>query len=521
MLVVTQSGRDTLGFVDPEQGKVVDAIRVGDEPAHVIVDQSRSRAFVAVSGENAVVEVDLVARDVVNRVEVGRDPRAMVWDAEAQRLYVASLMSSNAHPQGRLQQQWVPPEQERDVAVLETTDGLALLTWSQPAGTLLRGLELVGQDRLLVAQTEARNTQSRIEADVRAHIGTLTVLRRTPDASGRLPVVETINLDEQPSSSGMAASPFSVKATPDGRRVLVTQAAGRGVLVLDGETFAEVGRLEAGLDTRGLLFAQGRVWTYGWLDNVVQGWTIPTPERDLEQVRQSRTEVVVGNDPTPEDIKLGQRFFNDAGFSRHGDFSCGNCHIEGLTDGLVWDLLLDGDVNTQPFRNIGGTDPFLWGGFLPTLFDFSREVLRLVGANATGEQMELMTRYMQSVTAPPNPYTLPGGRFTEAALRGRQIFERPATELGGAGCASCHSGPLLTGRFVVQGKTPGLPTDVPSLIGVYDTGPWGRQAQWNTLEEMVAFAVEFTRGQLTPQQLDDLNAYVRQLPGDRMFLNSS
>ncbi|MCA9541957.1 MAG: cytochrome c, partial [Myxococcales bacterium] len=191
-----------------------------------------------------------------------------------------------------------------------------------------------------------------------------------------------------------------------------------------------------------------------------------------------------------------------------------------LTDGLVWNLLLDGDVNTLAFRNVAGTDPFLWGGILPTLFDFSREVLRLVGAEASGSDMELLTEYMQSVTAPPNPYTLPGGRFTPEALRGKALFESGVGQ-GGAGCTACHSGPLLTNRAVVAGKTAGMRTDVPSLIGVYDTGPWGRLGQWTTLDEMVDFALGFTGAELAPADRDAVLAYVRQLPGDLLYLTSA
>ena len=521
LLLVAQTGRDSLGFLNLASNRLEDAIRIGDEPANIVVDDAEGRAFVALSGENAVVEVDLEERRVVGRVEVGRDPRAMAWDAEAQRLYVASLLSSNAHPQGALQETPVPPEEERDVAVLSTAAGLSLETWSVPAGTLLRGLWLAPEGRLVVARTNAQNDQPQVDADVRAHANGLTLLGLEPGEGGRLPVLEEVDLDEQPSSSGPAAAPFSIAPTPDGALLLVTLASGRAVLVLDAETFEEVGRLPAGFDPRGLVFAQGRFWTFVWLDNAVRGWTVPATDSDLEAIAASRVEAIVGADPTPPDIKQGQRIFNDASFSRNGDFACGNCHVDGLTDGMVWNLLLDGDVNTLPFRNIAGTDPFLWGGFLPTLFDFSREVLRLVGANATGEQMELLTRYMQSVTAPPNPNTLPGGHLTEAGERGRAIFNAPSFMPGGGGCADCHFGPLYTGQFTVEGKTEGLVTDVPSLIGVYDTGPWGRQAQWQTIEEMVQYAVGFTGGDLTEQEMSDLIAYVKQIPGDRMFLNSA
>jgi len=64
-------------------------------------------------------------------------------------------------------------------------------------------------------------------------------------------------------------------------------------------------------------------------------------------------------------------------------------------------------------------------------------------------------------------------------------------------------------------------TDVPSLFGAYDTGPWGREAQWTTLDAMVEYAVEFTEADLTTDELASLAAYVREQPADQLYLTSA
>ncbi len=259
------------------------------------------------------------------------------------------------------------------------------------------------------------------------------------------------------------------------------------------------------------------MWTYTWLDNQVRGLKLPLGSGGLTE----SIGIEVGADPTPPAIKQGQRIFNDAHFSKHNDFSCNNCHIDGLMDGLVWDLLVDGQVNTLAFRNVAGTNPFLWGGQLPTLFDFSREVLKLVGAEASGEQMEMLTLYMQSVTAPPNPYALPGGKLSEQAKLGKEVFEAPAGPPGGGGCGGCHSGPLYTNQSSVKGKTEGMMTDVPALIGVYDTAPYGRQGQWRSLKAMIDYALEFTGADVSADEAQALLQYTREIPGDALYLNSA
>ena len=512
--LVAQTSRDSLGFLDLDRLQVTDAIRVGDEPAGIVLDDAAGVAYVTISGADAVVKVDLAARAVIGRVDVGRDPRAMALSSDGQRLFVASLMSSNEHRFGLLEGE-TEPEWQRDVAVVDTAS-FEVVDWIPEVGTLLRGLWLSPDDkRLLVAVTHSNNDKASIDADSKPHNHGLAVVDVDPASATQWSVLP-VDLDAQPTSSGPAASPFSMIPTPDGAQLLVTLSAGKAVLALDPETFEEVVRLPVGNDPRGLVFAQGRAWTTSWLDNQLQGFEWPlTPTTE-----DSLVSVEIGLDPTPMAIKQGQRVFNDAAFSEHGDFSCNNCHIDGLTDGLVWDLLVDGNVNTLAFRNVAGTDPFLWGGQLPTLFDFSREVLKLVGAEASGEQMERLTLYMQSVVLPPNPYSLPGGRLSEQALVGQALFEG-GLATGGAGCTACHSGPLYTNKTTVKGKTAGMMTDVPALIGVYDTAPFGRQGQWRTLEDMVEYAVEFTGAPLDPAQRAALLKYVQEIPGDSLYLNSA
>jgi DNA-binding beta-propeller fold protein YncE len=522
LLVVAQTGRDTLGFIDLETRRVFDGLRVGNEPTGLVLDTSPAGdpvVWVALSGEDRVVRVELAQGGAISAsVNVGRDPRAMALDAANRTLFVASLVSSNAHPHGPLQTTPLGPEASKDIAVIDADTG-ALVGFVPDVGTIIRGMALdpTHPNRLIVGVSHSDNTLDSVDASKHPIKHGLSIIDIDPASPTAWTVIQSVDLDHQPTSFGPAPSPFSIAATPDGTVLVVTLSAGGALLLLDPETYEEIGRIPTGSDPRGLVFASGRLYTYSWLDNALESWRIPKNVAPGDLKHEALT---VGADPTPLEVKQGQRMFNDASFSARAEFSCNNCHIDGLTDGLVWDILADGPVNTLAFRNVGGTSPFLWGGQLPTLFDFSREVLKLVGAEASGSQMELLTLYMQSVTAPPNPHTLPGGKLDALGLAGRALFEAPVAE-GGAGCTECHSGPLLTDRSLVDGKTPGLKTDVPSLYGAYDTGPWGRQAQWETLESMVDYAAEFTKATLSAAELEALSAYVRQQPSESLYLTAS
>ena len=499
--LIAQTGRDSLGFLDLEAGRVVDAIKVGDEPAGIIV--RGDIAYVTLSGADKVARIDLQTRTVTNTVDVGRDPRAMALSSDGLTLYAASLMSFNAHRAGP---SGAPTEARflRDISIIDTTT-FTVSGEIPEVGTMVRGLYLAG-DRLIAAVSHSHNDRNAVDAESNPHTHGLAIV----DLSAEPPTVEHLDLDRGTPSP----SPFTIAPTPDGERLVIALSAGRQLLALD-LAFNEVVRMPTGHDPRGIVFAQGRVWTTAWLDNQVEGHAWP-PVIGVAPII-----VPIGNDPTPAEIKSGQRIFNDATFSRYGQFSCNNCHIDGLTDGLVWDLLVDGEVNTPAFRNVAGTEPFLWGGQLPTLFDFSREVLRLVGGNATGQQMEHLTLYMQSITAPPNPFTRPGGRLTAQGIRGRALFEASVAD-GGGGCIGCHSGPQFTNKTTVPGKTEGTQTDVPGLIGVYDTPPYGREAQWPTLASMLDRALEYTAAMnLSDDDKADLLAYLKQIPGDGLWLNSA
>jgi DNA-binding beta-propeller fold protein YncE/mono/diheme cytochrome c family protein len=493
-LLVAQTGRDSLGLLDPVSGRVTDAIEVGDEPGGIIV--LGDTAWVVLSGTDQVAEVDLVAGEVVRRLRVGNEPKAAAYDPVRQRLFVASQLSSNGTPRGPEQLVPIPVEDQHDVHVIDVTTSRVVDT-IHAVGTINRGMYVDG-DRLFVATSDSHNEDAQVDADSHPHSHHLTIVDLA-DGPTQYDIVDRLDFDR----GAPVASPFSLLRHDDS--LWVTASASQLLVELDPVTLDERSRTDVGHDPRGLVAMDGALVTFSWLDASV-----------VRVDSGVATALEVGRDPTPDDIREGQRIFSDANFSRYDEFSCNNCHIDGVNDALTWDILLDGTVNTLPFRNIGGTGPFLWNGFLPTLFDFSREVLRLVGAEATGEQMAKLNRYMQSVTAPPNPNTLPGGRWTPAAERGRDLYE------GAAACVGCHPAPLFTSRQVVPGKTNGLPTDVPSLIGAWDNGPWGRHGQWVTMDAMVDAALAYTGAtQLTPAERADIRAYVQQIPGDILYVNSA
>ena len=105
------------------------------------------------------------------------------------------------------------------------------------------------------------------------------------------------------------------------------------------------------------------------LENTLSVIDVSTPS-SISEV----TKVAVGNDPTPDAIRLGRNAFNNAFASTSGTFSCGSCHPDGNTDQLMWRIggacffgacsQDDEPRSTMPIRGLKNTLPLHWDGTL-------------------------------------------------------------------------------------------------------------------------------------------------------------
>jgi DNA-binding beta-propeller fold protein YncE len=91
VLVAVQT-RAQLVAIDPTTERVVARYDVPgvDGPHGFTLDEARRRAFVTGEGNAALAVVDLRTMRVVQRLRVGDDPDVLAWDASWRRLYVAS-----------------------------------------------------------------------------------------------------------------------------------------------------------------------------------------------------------------------------------------------------------------------------------------------------------------------------------------------------------------------------------------------------------------------------------------------
>ena len=243
----------------------------------------------------------------------------------------------------------------------------------------------------------------------------------------------------------------------------------------------------------------------------------------------------IGDDPMPEDMRLGRRIFTYAfneSLAANGFFACASCHFEGGEDGQVW-IVPGGERQTpQLAGRLDGTGPFNWLGTENELDTNMDKTIERMGGNGleSAELASLEQFITHGLPRPVNPNVYDSG-LTEAQERGRQLFNSAK-----AACSTCHSGPALTdGKFYDVGTTTKLEREVimmtkemgdldwdapetlmlntPGLLDLFATAPYLHDGSASTLMEVLdrtATTMGHT-ADLTVEQKQDLVEYLKTL----------
>jgi YVTN family beta-propeller protein len=399
-----------------------------DEPAGIAFASS-GKAYVALSSRNRIAIVDIDGDDRSVRsasiVITAQDPRAIrVRDG---RLYVIPFESMNqtelsscpeadetTAPQCTLDL-FVPfagrpnlPDEvknivvdpdvpDRDLFVFDTRDESPVGSPVTGVGTLLYGVAVDSQGRVFVTQTEALNAvngdegQNLIDLDNRMFLNQITRISCGGGSCG-----SPVHLDLEPTPparpdrSEALATPYGIAISDDDSTLVATAAGTSRLFTMDTDTGEVTGIVDVGAIPRGVALrsdphtgAPKTAYVLNTLDNSVTVVDIRPANRGMRALElKVRHTTPVGDDPTPEAVRLGRIVFNDALASTSGTFSCGSCHPDGHTDQLLWriggacffddaDPFLGGNCSgnaeprlTQPVRGLRNTLPLHWDGSL-------------------------------------------------------------------------------------------------------------------------------------------------------------
>lgn len=237
---------------------------------------------------------------------------------------------------------------------------------------------------------------------------------------------------------------------------------------------------------------------------------------------------------------IGRRLFDDPRLSRSGQIACASCHLRelGFSNGIALAFGHDrtrGRRNVQSLLTVAWTRPLFWDGRVATLEE--QALMPVLDGTEMAATLPLVLRRLNADPAYRTAFAEAGhkGRITARAVAGalaafertlrppRTRYDRALTEgakalddrqlLGlhlfrtKAGCAACHSGPLLTdGQFHDLGISfYGRPREdlgrwnvthaaddvgrfrTPSLRALTRTGPYMHNGVLRTLPNVVAF----------------------------------
>jgi len=229
--------------------------------------------------------------------------------------------------------------------------------------------------------------------------------------------------------------------------------------------------------------------------------------------------ISLGPQKEPDAARRGEMLFHDATIAFQRWHSCATCHPNnGRTDALRWDFLRDGIGNpkdTPSLVLVAKTPPYNRRALRKTIDEVAYTAVTaghfIVPSD---EQVRDLKAYLESLSPEPNPFRGPNGQLSEAARRGKLIFETKAD------CIRCHRPPYYTDHKMhnVGVLTPNEPDgryDTPTLIEVWRTAPYLHDGRALTLKDVLTtFNKKDLHGhtsELSEQELNDLVAFLKSL----------
>ena len=488
-------------------------IPVGDAPHGLALLGSgpTRRGFVAVSGTDEMVELDLVRTRVKQRFKTGGQPRWLV--AAPNNRWVISCAN-------------VPGE----VWVHDVVTGKLVSRRTVFDDAFNLGQPIVLPDSSTVIIPHPINRSFPVHEDnVQKGWVIDNRLTRLPLPAGEYWRQKQMNLDEHRSGCGDV---HALALSPGNKWLVATCGGSHDLLILrfgelpwpsadPGDFLPETmrgntrlyRRVELGGRPLGVRFLDARrVVVANFFLNALQ-------VIDVETARLERT-ISLGPAPEASLARRGEQIFYDADRSLDSWFSCHSCHTDGHTAGQTFDTLNDGNFDTYKLipslRGVSRTGPWTWHGWQTDLGAAMRKSLKATLSSPrepTEDDVRALLAYLKTLDFPTSPLRRPDGSLGEPARRGRALFANKA------GCASCHTGKDFTtpDTYKVGLESPRyfFPAfNPPSLRGLHDKRRFLHDGRAHSLEEVLTRhhrPAKLGGEKLDKMELQDLIAYLKSL----------
>lgn len=513
---------------------VVRTMPAGHTPSALVLSDDEQTLYVANRFDGNVQEIELSSGTAARSVQVTREPMAM--ELAGRKLYVAGHL-----PTGSSQEDVISSEVVAiDLSQFEDRGTQQVIKFAN-GSTNAKDLALSPDGRYLyVTHALGRNMVATTQED-RGWIYTNAV-SEIDTASGK--VTATMPVDDMDLGAG---NPWGIEATDD--KLYIAIAGTRELIFIDRTKMRE----KVTNVTNGTLFVQGLLQEPADIANDLTFLTEMKTRIDLDQdgprglavlgnkvyvanyyggsvsVVNSKTTsqetITFQTTAQEDDVRAGERLWNDATIGFQNWQSCASCHPDARADALNWDNLNDGIGTPKQARTM--LDTFRRGRVMATGIRANASVAVRAGlkyimfnGNFSEENFQKLDAYVQSLEPEASPY-LEDGKLSESALRGKSLFE------GKAGCAQCHAGEIKGQDILIYNYTQtgnesrGLL--VPPLREVWRTAPYLCDGRAATVREVL---VDYNPIQgdgttlhgnvqdLSESELDDLITYVLSLSNE-------
>ncbi|WP_146510400.1 c-type cytochrome [Thalassoglobus neptunius] len=547
LLVCSNRDSGTLTVVDLNDQTVLHEVPVGRHPEGATFVGDSDIVAVAVYAEDQIVFVDTKSGEITGTVDVFDEPYSVVSNSEGTRL-------------------WVTLEYPGEV--IEIDPDSKTVTRSLRAGSFLRGLAVVEDQRLLVteyytgvvksidleswsvAEEWEGSPQDNLARQItvhpdwpKAYLPLQRSVTNVAHGSGSIfPYLGIVNLPgasdqdrkriQMDSFRGtyVVANPWEVAISPDRKRLYIVFSGTDDMFACDvlDDNYFEIefaGLIKTGANPRAVKVSEDSqsFYVYNALDFTVDVY-------DARKLTRKATIKVSDWSGDPE-VLLGKKLFYSAHppMTRRRWISCSSCHPDGDSDGRTWQQP-EGLRNTQSIRGLIDTHPIHWSADRDEVHDFEHTIRSpLMGGRGLiagrvndmlGEPNAGLSRELDALAAYTNshPFELSPhakGGLTEQVERGRKLFFSKQV-----GCAECHSGEFYTDRQMHDiGTGRNDPTekmetryDTPTLLGVYRTAPYLHDGTAATLKDVLTTTnPDDQHGRTSDLNDEDINAIVEFL----------
>ncbi|MBE6673099.1 MAG: c-type cytochrome [Ruminococcaceae bacterium] len=474
-------------------------IEVGHTPSDIVVNGNT--AYIANRFDNNVSVVDLSAGKVTSSVDVGREPVAMTLVGK--EIYIANHLTSSAASEDVV---------ASTVTVLDTSNNKVKKTITLADGTTgVRGITATADGKYVFAtHLVARYTYPTTQLD------------RSWINSNAFSVINTQNyenyailLDELEVG---AANPWDIAISEDGKTLYVSLSGTHEIMTVNmnklleyvdsevqgGKTIVKdkfdiVNHIEFLSALSGIENRQDRYSLSGngardieLIGNklyVAQYFTGTVDVLDFSESDIKTQTVTIGTHPENTSERTGEMVWYDARFCYQKWESCASCHPDARTDALNWDNINDGLGNPKQTKSMifsHRTPPVMITGARADAETAVRKGMLFIQFNVLEEElMVAIDDYLRSLLPVESPYLNRDGSLTEAALRGKALFET-------AGCAKCHPAPLYsdlafhTSPYLgVDGTWENRDFVTPTLVEIWRSYPWVYNGSVVKMEDII------------------------------------